>query len=398
MNRWISQHFLQQGRKNGVPPDVLKHAVATANALLIKSPQLPPLFSLRHIAHETGVPYVFLREVIERRNYKEPNSNLGAYEEPYRVFKLKKQKVGHSKDRFRFICVPHPLLLKVQRWINREILAKVPTHEASFAYVHLGGVVPAAKLHTDAGCKWLIKLDVTNFFESILETDVYRVFNELGYQPLVAFELARLCTRVRARNNPIDTTKRGRDYPGLPYKDVRIGHLPQGAATSPLLSNLASRPLDATLLSFAQQEELVYTRYADDLTFSSNTEFSRAKALELVHKVYGHIREHGLWPNKAKTKIVPPGARKIVLGLLVDGATPRLNKEFKARVRTHIHFLLRKDMGPTQHAHNRGFNSVLGLQRHVYGLVAYAAGVEPMWAHRAKMELAKVDWPEFDGF
>ena len=388
MNRWSSQHFLLEGRNKNVPADVLARACATAKVLEAKSPQLPPLFTLRHIAHETDVPYSFLRSVIER------NDGM----EPYRIFKLKKQGVGHAADRFRFICAPHPQLLKAQRWINREILTKIPSHEVSFAYIQGGGIVRAAKLHTDAGCKWLIKLDVTNFFESILEPDVYRVFNDMGYQPLVSFELARLCTRVRDRGNPIQTSKINPDLPGLPYSDVRIGHLPQGAATSPLLANLTSRALDATLFDFANREGMAYTRYADDLTFSSCSKFSRSRALELVHQIYDIMRQHGLWPNKAKTKIVPPGARKLILGLLVDGPSPRLTKEFKARVRTHIHFLLRGDVGAAQHARNRGFDSVLGLQRHVYGLVAYAAGVEPSWAHLARANLDRVNWPAFEGF
>lgn len=388
MNRWSSQRFFQQGREKHIPLDVLERACATANALLLRSPQLPPLFSLRHIAHETDVPYSFLRGVIER------NDDV----ESYRVFKLKKQGVGHAPDRFRFICAPHPLLLKAQRWINSEILAKVPVHETSFAYVQGRGIVHAAKLHTDSRCKWLIKLDVTNFFESILEPDVYKVFYEMGYQPLVAFELARLCSRVRARGNPIRTNKNDSNLPGLPYQDVRIGHLPQGAATSPLLANIIVRPLDDALLGFALRKGLVYTRYADDLAFSSSSEFSRPKALELVREVYDIMKQHGLWPNMAKTKIIPPGARKLVLGLLVDGATPRLTKEFKARIRTHIHFLLREDVGPVMHAQNRGFDSIFGLQRHVYGLVAYAAGIEPEWARLTRAELNKVVWPPFEGF
>jgi hypothetical protein len=227
---------------------------------------------------------------------------------------------------------------------------------------------------------------------------VYRIFHDLGYQPLIAFELARLCTRIRHNGNPVKIDRQKPGEHGLPYLDINIGHLPQGAATSPLLANLVAKPLDTDLLAFASQNGLVYTRYADDLTFSSNSDFSRATALELVHEIYNVIKTHGLWPNRAKTKIVPPGARKVVLGLLVDGAAPRLTKKFKARVRTHIHFLQREDVGPSQHARNRGFDSVLGLQRHVYGLVAFGAGVEPGWARRTWTELDNVPWPPFDGF
>lgn len=390
MNRWSSQHFLQQGRAKNISPDILSAACAIASAVQAKSPDLPPLFTLRHLAHEADVPYRFLRKIVERADEVES----------YRLFKLKKAGIGHAPGRFRYVCAPHPLLLKTQRWINREILEKIPVHEASFAYAKGSemGIVPAAKMHAGAGCKWLIKLDVTNFFESILEPDVYRVFLDLGYQPLISFELARLCTRIRHDGNPVKINRHKPGERGLPYIDINIGHLPQGAATSPLLANLVAKPLDTDLLVFAGQNGLVYTRYADDLIFSSNSDFSRSTALELVHQIYDVIKKHGLWPNRAKTKIVPPGARKVVLGLLVDGAVPRLTKEFKARVRTHIHFLQRADVGPSQHARNRGFDSVLGLQRHVYGLVAFGAGVEPDWARLAWTELDNVPWPPFDGF
>ncbi len=386
MNHWRSQHFFQEGQNKGIPDSVLENGCVTAKQLFVRSPQLSPLFTLRHIAHETGVQYSFLHDVVKRKNV----------DEHYRVFKLKKQNVGHAVDRFRFVCAPHPQLLKAQRWIHREILSKITPSEASFAYSPGVGILQAAKMHTN--CKWLLKLDVTNFFESILEPDVYSVFLGFGYQPLVAFELARLCTRTRATGNPVQQKTRPTNLSGLPYTDKWIGHLPQGAATSPLLANLASRPLDESLLEFAHANRLIYTRYADDLTFSSLVPFERSTALKHIHGIYSLMRAQGLWPNKAKTKIIPPGARKLVLGLLVDGDAPRLKSEFKSMVRTHIHFLQRNDVGPQLHAEKRGFDSVLGLQRHVYGLLAYAVGIEPEWAKAAFAEIRNVNWPPFEGF
>lgn len=386
MNHWRSQHFMQLGQANGISDAALKNASSIANAFLAKSPQLPPLFTLRHIAHETTVPYSFLHKVVGRENC----------EEHYRIFKLKKQNVGHSVDRFRYICAPHPLLLKAQRWIHKEILSKITPNESSFAYSSGVGILDAAKMHTS--CKWLIKLDVTNFFESILEPDIFKVFSELGYQPLVAFELARICTRTRVAGNPMQKKMHQSKNQKFPYKNEQIGHLPQGAATSPVLANLASRALDEALLNYSQLHGLSYTRYADDLTFSSCSKFDRSEALAHVHKIYELMREQGLWPNKAKTKIIPPGARKLVLGLLVDGENPCLKNEFKSSMRTHIHFLLRSDIGPELHAKNRGFDSILGLQRHLHGLLAYAIGIEPIWARSSLNELKKVNWPKYEGF
>ncbi|WP_256659765.1 hypothetical protein [Pseudomonas sp. LS-2] len=178
MSRWSSQPYLKTGQQAGVPQRILKNAVKTAKQV---KHGCPPILTLNHLAQLTGVPYPFLHRTISR-----------TYEtEAYNVFKLRKQNVGHQVDRYRWICAPCEDLLKVQRWINTHILSKIEPHEASNAYDNRHGVLEAAELH--CGADWLIKLDLTNFFESILEPRVFELFRSFGYQPLVAFELARLC-------------------------------------------------------------------------------------------------------------------------------------------------------------------------------------------------------------
>lgn len=86
MNHWRSQHFLTEGKALGIPAEALANADATAKALGHVSPQLPPLFTLRHLAHEAEVPYNFLRAVVSRSTQIEP----------YRIFKLKK-KIGRAR-------------------------------------------------------------------------------------------------------------------------------------------------------------------------------------------------------------------------------------------------------------------------------------------------------------
>lgn len=387
MNHWRSQHYLQEGRRLGVPPEVLGNAAATAKALRAVNSRLPPVLTLRHLAQLTDVPYGFLRAVASRSRTVEP----------YRVFKLKKKGVGHATTRFRYICVPHPLLLRAQRWIHKQILRETHSHEASHAYDKDSHIIDSAKLH--CGCRWMVKLDITNFFESILEADVYRIFRDLGYQPLIAFELGRLCTRLRHQGNPIrsDLNRQYniRSYKWIgPHQITALGHLPQGAPTSPILSNLAMHDLDSDLMRVASNFQVTYTRYADDLTFSTPArDFSRNRALKLVHDCYAVIRKHRLWPNRTKTKILSPRARKIVLGLLVDRAVPSLTREYKDALRMHIHFLLHPKIGPVAHSKNRGFDSVLGLQHHVFGLAAFATGIERRWGSERLKELSTVKWP-----
>ncbi|KTT38852.1 RNA-directed DNA polymerase [Pseudomonas oryzihabitans] len=376
MSRWSSQPYLKAGRQKGVPENVLKNAVETAKQV---KQGCPPILTLNHLSHLTGVPHPFLHRMVSR-TYRT---------EAYNVFKLRKPNVGHSADRFRWICAPSEELLRVQRWINTHILSKAEPHEASYAYDNRHGVLKAAELH--CGSEWLLKLDLTNFFESILEPRVYELFRSFGYQPLVAFELARLCTRVRASGNP-DRRFGDRELPaGLPYPaDPRIGHLPQGAATSPRIANLVMQSLDESLYDYACDNELVYSRYADDLVFSSKNAFDRLEAAHHVKLIGKCLIEAGFWLNKAKTKIVPPGARKVVLGLLVDGDEPRLPKSYKKYVSDHLYYLSHPKIAPMAHAEHHGFQSLQGLLNHVSGKIAYGFSIEPDWASKQGKQLKDI--------
>lgn len=279
------------------------------------------------------------------------------------------------------------MLMRTQRWINSHILAGAPVHHSSVAYAKDCHIAKAAKQHCQAS--WLIKLDVSNFFESILEPKVYKVFAGFGYQPLLAFELARICTRLRPKGNV------GRDTAGWSidaYRTGRLGHLPQGAPTSPMLANLCCLEFDEQIAQIAQRHGMRYTRYADDLALSTTSHsFNRRKASQVVGECYEVMNSHSLWPNRTKTRVVPPGSRKVVLGLLVDSRSPALPKEFRNRLQVHLHYLRKK--GPELHARDWGFDSVYGLQNHLFGLAAFAIGIDPAWGRETMRELKALPWP-----
>jgi retron-type reverse transcriptase len=381
MSTWDPQRFAYDAPANAAQ-DMLQAATQTA-ALLARA-DLPPLFTLRHLEHSTGVPYKFLRAIVSRARS----------EYPYRVFRLKKQSAG-GEERYRWIAAPHPLLLHAQRWINTEILSKLQQHPASFAYRSGRCAFDAAQRHQQA--RWLVKADVTNFFESILEPDVYLIFRAAGYQPLIAFELARICTRVRTVNEAnardLQTSRRkSAAYKIKAYRSGYIGHLPQGAATSPALANLIANPLDVTLSEIAARTGFRYTRYADDIAFSSaSPSTTRADAVKVASAIHGALHKHGFSPNLAKSAIRGPGHRRIVLGLLVDGDRPRLTSEFKDALTLHLRHL--QMSGPVAHAQARGFHSVIGLKHHIDGLIAYAKGVDSAFAAKCAQRLGGISWP-----
>ena len=389
VTRWRPQPFRNAAEAAERDPETIKHALQTARHTQTVNPALPPVFTLKHLAELTNNEYFTLRSVVKR---DEPD--------PYRIFRIRKRPSFEGEQRFRIITVPQPSLLRTQRWIAQSILANTTPHAASVAFAKGSKIRDAAIPH--CGGRWLIKLDVRNFFESISEISVYRVFRSLGYQALISFEMSRICTRLGGATRMKAKKRWWADQDRWSIDSYRIyrhwsgptlGHLPQGAPTSPMLANLAMRTFDDEVDAIADAHGLAFTRYADDLTLSSRADFDRAKVAHIIGQVYSVMGRHGLSPNVTKTRVTPPGSRKIVLGLLVDGKQPKLPREFKQTMRRHIHYLTRPDVGPVRHAQARGFASTTGLKHHIQGLLGFAKQIEPEYAATCRKALSAIDWP-----
>jgi len=336
---------------------------------------LPPILTLGHLAYLTGTQYRYIRQVVSRKR------------DPYKAFSVDKRKGG-----FRVVVIPEHPLMAVQRWITKYLLNHVNPHERSFAFAPRTSILQCAQEH--CGCRWLLKFDVRRFFESISEDQVYRVFRRMGYQPLISFELARICTRERL---PLRVQQHARwQYDASKYSEIPCyqtdisGHLPQGAPTSPMLANLTSYRLDCTLQNLAEKHGMVYSRYADDIALSTKRrDFSRRNVGKIIGRVYSILRKYRLQPHTAKTHVSPPGARKIVLGLLVDRERPRLTRDFRERLERHLWGTQKH--GLESHAAYIGFKSPFSFYNHFMGLVSFAKQVDPNWADKFKDTQAMLD-------
>lgn len=371
--------YRQEGAKRGVDPEIVERALTQARAPEEK--KLPAILSLAHLAHLTGIPYAYLREVVERTS------------DPYRPFRIGKRNGG-----VRSIAAPEPRMLALQRWIAKNILNLIEDHPASSAYAP--GSSPAKCAARHLGANWLIKVDIHDFFESITERAAWRVFRSAGYQPLVSLELARLCTREphgREQRKKKWRIERRSDGRIKPYKTRWMGYLPQGAPTSPMLANLASLQLDSALQALADRYGLVYTRYSDDIAFSTGGVFSRKRAAILILEVERLFQAFGHVLHRKKISIAPPNARKILLGLLVDGRELRLNRPYRHRLADHVRGI--ELFGLAAHKEHRNFASLWGMVRHIEGLLHYAESIEGK-ARYAELRTAlqaslkRDGWPE----
>lgn len=221
----------------------------------------------------------------------------------YTTFRIRKKAGG-----YRTIDRPHPALKRVQRWILRNILDKLRASANSFGFERGSRICEHASQHV--GARAILSLDIENFFPSISIAQVTAVFRAAGYEPRGASLLARLCTYRQA--------------------------LPQGAPTSPKIANLVCFRMDRRLAGASERVESVYTRYADDLSFSSSTPASLAKLYPLVVRI---IRDSGFRVNSAKTRIM--GARRAmrVTGLIVGPDGVGIGRKRLRELRARIHRL-----------------------------------------------------------
>ncbi len=246
----------------------------------------------------------------------------------YRRFTIPKASGGE-----RAIWAPMPKLKKAQRWILREIVERLPVHGAAHGFLPGRSIATNAGKHT--GARIVLKMDVRDFFPSVSLPRVRGVFRKAGYREQLATLLALLCT---------ESPREIIHHQGKKYYIAMSGRcLPQGAPTSPGLTNALSMRMDRRLSGLAASKEWRYTRYADDLTFSLPEAQAGPPGLgALIGGVKRIVAEEGFSIAPEKTRISRRGGRQHITGLVVNGDQgPRPPREVRRTLRAALHNLER---------------------------------------------------------
>lgn len=225
----------------------------------------------------------------------------------------------------RTLSAPHRSLAEAQGWIFREVLARLPVEPPAHGFITGRSILTNASPHCRK--RVVVNMDLEGFFPSIGFARVRSVFGRLGYSPAVATILALLCTECPRR--PVV-------YDGQTYH-VATGPrgLPQGACTSPSLSNQVARRLDRRLGGLASRLGLSFTRYADDLTFSGD-EALEGRVGYLMARVRHIAGEEGFAVNEAKSRVLRQGTAQTVTGLVVNDR-PGVRRSEVRRLRAILH-------------------------------------------------------------
>jgi len=379
MERWIPNSYLREGIEKHYSKDYLDALLQTGR--LLREQNVPVIFSLAHLANYSRTLYSDLHDFVSRVDDHRAGKT-------YKNFTISKRSGG-----VRWISIPCSPLMAVQSWISQEILSGLQPHSAAMAYVK--GKLEPLKAHaeTHIGAKWVLKVDIKSFFSNISEQQVYGVFKGLGYPNLLSFEMARLCTRITPnRNGKRWRRKVDEDYAGPYFYDL-MGSLPQGSPTSPALSNLVCRKMDEDLETLALSHGVTYSRYADDLCFSF-LESDRRTITNFKRLVVSILIKYNFEENSKKTRIIPPGSRKIITGIVIDSGKATIPRELRDRIRMHLYYA--KKVGIADHCKEKGFRSIIGFRNHLFGLITYASSINPSQGAKLQDEFSRLPWLDFD--
>lgn len=234
----------------------------------------------------------------------------------YKVFYIKK-KNGKG---LREIAQPAPDIKEVQRAIVSTLLAKLPVHECAKAYIKETSILNNAEPHKEN--KYILKVDFENFFYSIKPQDLY-FYLLRGEIKLTQFEYEILSHYLFRR-------KKGE-------KKLRLCI---GAPSSPIISNIVMYDFDCILSNYCHLNNIAYTRYADDITLSSESYEKIKDAYSFIARVVSDLKKPELKINSDKTKIIGKGRSRRITGVIISntgelGVGRFLRK--KIRALTHLY-------------------------------------------------------------
>lgn len=275
----------------------------------------------------------------------------------------------------RVLYAPSFHLKDIQQTILHKILYKIPVSPYATAYIPKKRLRANASPHT--GHAYLLKMDVTDFFGSITFLQVLSsAFPSKMYPQHIGTILTKLC--------------------------CLNDRLPQGAPTSPTLSNIVMRRFDNALGGWCEQRGITYTRYCDDLTFSADVPLFTAynKAKEMLEKM-------GLEVNEEKTRFIGHANRQTVTGLTVNEKVS-VPADYKRMLRQELHYAIRFGISDSILRGNKtdfisnGKPDAARYYHHLKGKTNFVLSVEPnnTWFREALQQLKEVyHWTveEYDG-
>ena len=224
-------------------------------------------------------------------------------------------------------------------------------HPSAHGFITKRSIATNANMHL--GKPYLLQIDIKNFFESIPIQKIIDVFKKIGCTDEVAILLTKICSIN--------------------------GVLKEGLNTSPMLANLYFYDIDIQLHDIAQKHNCTYTRYADDMTFSSANNMRKTTLLEEITEI---LHTQSLTLADEKTRYSSYGQAQYVTGLSISNDLyPRIPRKVKKLLRLELHYI--RKYGFDEHFNRRGESFDSGHAR-LKGWIDYILSVEPILGQEMK--------------
>ena len=255
----------------------------------------------------------------------------------------KRVKIPKKNGSFRELNVPDEVLKKIQGAIAQRILAYEPISKYAQAYKTGASVQKNASHHI--GKKKILKLDIKHFFDSILYVTVKdKCFPVERFSEPIRILLSMLCYNRES--------------------------LPQGAPSSPIITNIIMRDFDERVGDFCRERNITYTRYCDDMTFSGDFDEK-----PIIAFVKAELFEEGYLLNSKKTTVVSSSGRQVVTGVVVNEKLT-VPAEYKAKIRQEVYFC--KKFGVENHLeHIHYTKDKKAYLKSLLGRVSFVLQTEP---------------------
>ncbi|MBX2885289.1 MAG: reverse transcriptase family protein [Granulosicoccus sp.] len=345
-----SQRVLHWFSDGADKPAIIRINLQQSPVVKLVNSKLPELNSIGDLAGWLGISIGQLDWLADLKRYDSSR--------PERFNHYHYRTTEKRDGRLRLIESPKRLLKSIQRQISDDILIYAPVHNAAHGFCKGRNCQSHASNHI--GKNYLFLFDLAHCFQSVHWLQVFRVFTQLGYTRTIARYLTSLATH-RAYSNHVlldrlDVDQRIR---------LRQRHLPQGAPSSPALSNAVLSRLDKRLNGLAKSLRLDYSRYADDLAFSGNEH----RDWRFLESLVGAIcNEEGFALNYRKTRLVRPGQRQKITGVVVNQKT-NIDRRYYDSLKAVLTNCLRNDLDSQNRFNHSDFRAHLrGRIQHVKSL------------------------------
>lgn len=236
-----------------------------------------------------------------------PDEILSGLPVTYRASRIRKRD-----GRKRLISSPNPRLKQVQRTLLRTVLNRLPVHPSAKGFRRQQSTVDHASLHS--GKPFVVLMDIEQFFPTTQRWRVAQSLRRFGWTEDRVKQIVRLVC------HPSDEG------------------LPQGAPTSPVISNIVNWELDVRLAGFARKQRLVYSRYADDIAFSPTETGRHPNPYYIVRVVKAILADYGYLLRADKIRVLRSNRQQSITGLVVNSSC-NLSRTVRRRLRAAEHRL-----------------------------------------------------------